>query len=113
MERHQGTVFDIVKMITNIKTPAGNQMYKVFAKVVNSKDFRLPQRRERLYIVAIKLCGRPFDSVRLQWPKPLAPVGLSSIWDRDSVRLASYSRYPFPTTEVAQKNVKQMLHVIK
>lgn len=39
--------------------------YKVYSKVLNAKDFGVPQNRERIYIVAF------LDDVEFEFPKPL------------------------------------------
>lgn len=39
--------------------------YKVYSKVLNAKDFGVPQNRERIYIVAF------LDEVEFEFPKPL------------------------------------------
>ena len=71
VERHSEVLLDITETLKSLVDPlTGKQCYKVFVKVLNSADFRLPQRRERVYIVAVKLCGRPADTVTLRWPTP-------------------------------------------
>lgn len=39
--------------------------YKVYSKVLNAKDFGVPQNRERIYIIAF------LDDVEFEFPKPL------------------------------------------
>lgn len=41
--------------------------YQVFAKVLNSKDFGVPQNRERIYIVAFR---NDIDATGFQFPEP-------------------------------------------
>ena len=108
--QHPRVFNDIIARLRAMVDPqTGQKAYKVFAKLLNSCDFRLPQRRERVYIVAVKACGKPHDSIVMRWPQPLSPVGLASIIDADSVPLSDYTRYPMPTTKTGRKNVAKML----
>jgi len=59
-KNHQkGTTFKIVK---NTLQELG---YKVFSKILNAKNFGVPQNRERIYIIAF------LDDVDFKFPKPL------------------------------------------
>ena len=111
--QHPKAFNDIITRLREIVDPqTGENAYKVFAKILNSCDFRLPQRRERVYIVAVKACGRPHDSIVMRWPQPLSPVGLASIIDAGSVPLSDYTRYPMPKTKMGRKNVEEMLELL-
>lgn len=44
--------------------------YNVYSKVLNSKDFGVPQNRERIYIVAFR---KDIDSSSFEFPKPTNP----------------------------------------
>jgi len=48
-----------------IKTHLEDLGYKVYAKVLNAKDFGVPQNRERIYIICFK-----DHSVKFKFPKP-------------------------------------------
>ena len=52
--------------------------YKVFLGVLNSQDFKVPQQRQRLFVVAIRK-----DSYRraFKWPKKLGKRTLSEVLD--------------------------------
>lgn len=47
--------------------------YKVFAQVLNAKDFWVPQNRERIYIIWF------LDDVEFEFPKPLGKI--TKLWD--------------------------------
>ena len=90
VERHTTTLMDIVNSLQEMWDSEHNsKAYKVFVKVLNSCDYGLPQRRERVYICAIKLGGRPSSSVELRWPTPIPQPPLEDFWDTDAVKLAS------------------------
>ena len=69
--------------------------YSVHWAVLNTRDIGMvPHNRIRVYILALKRCGRshvPFD-----WPGPVAPVPLASLYDSDTRFLKSYENYPLP-----------------
>jgi len=48
--------------------------YAVFWRVLNSKDYGVPQNRERVYIVGFR--GSKFPAPPFEWPKP-RPLKLS------------------------------------
>lgn len=50
-----------------IKKTFENLGYKVYSKVLNSKDFGVPQNRERIYIVAFR---NDIDSSTFEFPEP-------------------------------------------
>ena len=68
----QGNTF---KVIQNTLQDMG---YKVYAKVLNARDFGVPQNRERIYIIGF------LDDVDFDFPKPLkVKVKLGDILDRN------------------------------
>ena len=112
MTDHPEVAMDIVESLQSmVDSETGGPCYKVFLKTLNSQDF-LPQRRERVFFVAIKLCGRPFASINMRWPTPTTPVPLASIWDTGSVKLQSYKRYPLPKQRTARAAVEKMLKLV-
>ena len=114
VEQHPKTFNDIVERLRAMVDPqTGQKAYKVFAKLLNSSDFRIPQRRERVYIVAIKTCGRSQDSIVMRWPAPLTPAPLSTILDGDNVAVTDYSRYPMPKTKTGKNRVMEMLELLR
>ncbi len=58
LNHDNGRTFQVVK---NTLEEIG---YKVFSKVLNAKDFGLPQNRERIYIVAL------LDDIDFEFPEP-------------------------------------------
>lgn len=70
--------------------------YKVFFKVLNSKDFGVPQNRERIYIVAFR---KDIDSSSFEFPKPFEKkVSLRSIIETDPVSVKYYLSTQYMTT---------------
>lgn len=66
---------DTFKVITNKLKELD---YNIFYKVLNSKDFGVPQNRARIYIVGF------LDKVDFQFPEPtLEPTNLFSILDKE------------------------------
>ena len=57
----KGRTFEIIKKTFN------DLGYKVYAKVLNSKDFGVPQNRERIYIVCFR---NDIDSSGFDFPEP-------------------------------------------
>ena len=55
-----------------------NLGYKVYSKILNAKDFGIPQNRERIYIIAFR------SKVKFQFPEPIEkPVKLGDILEQD------------------------------
>ena len=84
-------------MISTIEAAADKdtalKCYEVHWSIINSREIGMvPQQRERIYIVAIKLAGRA--STTFAWPRPVAPADLSDIYDEPGKVPVSYSRYP-------------------
>jgi DNA (cytosine-5)-methyltransferase 1 len=68
----KGNTFKVVKETLE------NLGYKVYAKVLNAKDFGVPQNRERIYII-----GFLDHSIEFKFPKPLdKPVKLGDILEK-------------------------------
>ncbi len=64
-----------------LKTLKSKLNYNVFYKVLNSKDYALPQNRERIYIIGFKN-----HDVKFKFPKKIdKEVDLSSIRDKSSI----------------------------
>lgn len=63
--------------------------YQVFAKVLNSKDFGVPQNRERIYIIAFR---NDIDASGFEFPQPLdvPQVTLRSILEKKAVPAKYY-----------------------
>lgn len=73
------------KVITGTLEQLG---YKVFYKVLNSKDFGVPQNRERIYIVAFR---DDVDSSKFEFPEPKnARVSISDIMEKNEVSVKYY-----------------------
>lgn len=58
------------KIIVGALEELGNLGYKVHYKILNSKDFGVPQNRERIYIVAFR---NDIDSSSFKFPEPTNP----------------------------------------
>lgn len=66
------------KTFATVKKTLEDLGYNVYAQILNSKDFGVPQNRERIYIVAFK------DSVKFNFPLPLeSKVTLGSILESE------------------------------
>ena len=63
--------------------------YIVYSKVLNAKDFGVPQNRERIYIVAF------LDDVKFEFPKPLnIDVSIKSRFENDVSEKYYYNNKP-------------------
>lgn len=62
---------------------SGKHSYRFFSKVLNSKDFGVPQNRERIYMVALRDDYAP-DGYEFQFPEPTGEkVSLEQIREHD------------------------------
>ena len=88
--------------------------YYVDTQILNSAHVGdVPQRRERLYIVCIKIGSRS-NPVRLTWPCATPTPPLSSIYDNKATPLKSYANYPFPPSALGKRHVaKALLKVLE
>ena len=99
----------IIEAIRAIGDPIfGGQAFSVFFKVVNSIHYKLAQHRERVYIVAIRRCGRSRVHFECTLESSEA-VGLHTVWDAGSVALRALDKYPFPQCRLAVRNIQQCL----
>lgn len=90
------TFKQIIKKLENIKK------YKVVWKVLNTKDYGIPQNRERIFIIGIR--NDYFSSVlknKFEWPKKKIMKSLKSFVDKNDK-----SRQDVPKSMVA--TVKQL-----
>ena len=63
--------------------------YKVYAKVLNAKDFGIPQNRERIYIVAF------LNDIEFEFPKPLnIDISIKSKLENDISEKYYYNNKP-------------------
>lgn len=67
----KGNTFKVVK---NTLEEMG---YKIYSKVLNAKDFGVPQNRERIYIIGF------LDDVDFHFPKPLKKVKVGDILEKN------------------------------
>ncbi len=93
---HFETFQSIIQILRSFVDNVTNRTcYSVHWAVLNTRDIGVvPHNRIRVYILALKRCGRshvPFD-----WPGPVAPVSLASLYDSDTRFLKSYDNYPLP-----------------
>ncbi len=78
----KGRTFEI------IRTTLIELGYQVFAKILNSKDFGVPQNRERIYIVAFR---NDIDSSGFEFPRPTnSETKLAQIIEKDPVPAKYY-----------------------
>ena len=74
---------------------SGELCYSVHWSILDPHEVGVvPPRRRRLYVVAVKRCGR--QSVPFTWPAPLPPPPLEAIYDLPVNRLRTYLNYPVP-----------------
>ena len=63
--------------------------YKVYSKVLNAKDFGIPQNRERIYIVAF------LDDIEFEFPEPLnSDISIKSKLENDVSEKYYYNNKP-------------------
>lgn len=75
--------------------------YTVYHKVLNSKDFGVPQNRERIYIVAFR---NDIDSSAFTFPKPLnIKISIKDIMEKDAVSAKYYLSDVYLDTLVRHK----------
>lgn len=75
--------------------------YKVYYKIINSKDFGVPQNRERIYIVAFR---NDIDSTRFKFPKTTNPnTCIRDILEEKTVSVKYYLSTQYIKTLVNHK----------
>ena len=103
----------ILGRLRRMKDSEGIPCYAVFHKVIDSRGW-VPQRRSRVYVVAIRLLGR--SSVPFSFPNSLRAarrVQLEDIWD-EGPALDTYDTYPVPDPNtVFGRNVSIVLKKVK
>ena len=122
-QKHIGVLRKLVKDLEALPDEKyGGKLYKVCWKLLNSKDFNLPQNRPRVYIVAVRLMGREYSEVNYKWPREgvrkaeaqLAP--LTDIFDEGPI-LDTYEHYPLKEAgkigSTGRKNVAAALKAVK
>ena len=78
--------------------------YKVFWKVLNSKDYGVPQNRERIYIVGFDKEKYDESEIEFSFPKPLKKkVKLKSILEKEEVSNKYYLSQKYLETLKAHK----------
>lgn len=82
-------IHDRGRTFATVKKTLEDLGYQVFAQVLNSKDFGVPQNRERIYIVAFR---KDIDASGFNFPEPTTPtpVPLSTIMEKDPVPAKYY-----------------------
>ena len=83
---HRETLEAIITALRNVFTADGDS-YKVQVAILNSKNFQVPQRRVRIYIMGVRKMGR--TNVEIEWPASTGNVNLRSIMKHDA-KLTSY-----------------------
>ena len=79
--------------------------YKVYNKVLNSKDFGVPQNRERIYIVAFR---NDIDSSKFKFPEPTNPeTTIADIIEKETVSVKYYLSTQYLNTLINHKKRHQ------
>ena len=81
-QRHAAGLAKVLDHLTKIQNGDGRATYTWAMRVLNTKNFGLPQQRRRLYIVGI----RNDLGKSVVWPDPLPKVGLDMIYDKNHRR---------------------------
>ncbi len=82
------TIHDNGRTFEVIVGRLGEMGYRVFQKVLNSKDFGVPQNRERIYIVAFR---NDIDCSGFDFPvPPRVPVAIRDIMEGEAVSVKYY-----------------------
>ena len=94
LQKHKSTLAFLERKIeATVDANTGEKCYDVYVEVLNSKDIgRVPQSRERLYIVAIKPNGR--NSTHFERPGIVPALSLGIIYDAPRLPTVDYSAYP-------------------
>ena len=116
LKQHKETLIAILEALKSIRdNMTGGQCYAVSYRLLNTQNFNVPQHRERVYIVCIKLCGR--RTVPFTWPTGASgsprTFSLSECFDADRRQLATYTDYPKFSGGTIQKNVASALNKLK
>ena len=114
LTHHRKTLDTIVRQLQEVKDHETiQQCYDVHWKLLDTLTHGLePQHCERIYIVAIKRCGR--SSTSFTWPSAEIPVALKYVRDVVISPVSSYNRYPFHMfCETAAKNLRAAVAKIK
>ena len=82
-------IHDNGRTFETVRQTLVNLGYQVFAKILNSKYFGVPQNRERIYIVAFR---NDIDATSFEFPSPTTPnpPALSSIEEKEPVPAKYY-----------------------
>lgn len=95
------TIHDKGKTFAVIRGTLEQIGYKVFAKVLNSKDFGVPQNRERIYIVAFR---KDIAPDRFDFPSPVpGKVSLRDILEEKPVPSKYYLSTQYLATLIRHK----------
>lgn len=116
LRQHKATLIAILEALKSIRDNAtGGQCYAVSYRLLNTQNFNVPQHRERVYIVCIKLCGRRI--VPFTWPTGASgsprTLSLSECFDADRRQLATYNDYPKFSSGTVRKNVAGALQKLR
>ena len=95
-KRHWADFSLIMNFLRNIKGKAGNPVYRLTWKVVNSLEHGVAQSRPRVYIVGLK---KEHRNKRFRWPVPTPLPDLAQFLDSDLQKLPDV-----PTTATEQTN---------
>ena len=97
------TIHDRGRTFKVIKGAFEELGYTVFDKVLNSRDFGVPQNRERIYIVCFR---KDIDASGFRFPEPTN--GVASFWgDSDYTGYAESAAEDFVVRENADSNLSR------
>lgn len=95
------TIHDRGRTFKVIKMAFGQIGYTVYDKVLNSKDFGVPQNRERIYIVAFR---NDIDSREFEFPKGEKPdARIKDIMEKNAVSVKYYLSTTYLNTLIKHK----------
>ena len=105
--KHAQFFQDIMHQLSNIRGPAGNQVYMVTYKLLNSRLHGLvPQQRQRVYIVGIKL---KHYKGNFRWPDISQPASLANVLQQTAgcVGASTFSRCARRNLTMALDDINQ------
>ena len=94
LSANNGKAFEII--MSKLK---GLRQYNVYYKVLNTKDYGIPQNRERIFFVGIH---KKYQKSEFEWPRPCKMKDIRSYIDKT----ANYREEPYPSKKELVKGHK-------